>query len=46
MDAEFSGYYFYMNTNVQGDFQICISVPWTNSSEMRNISNFQIFYGG
>ena len=26
-NAEFSGYYFYMSTSIQGDFQICISVP-------------------
>ena len=24
---KFLGYYFYTNTNIQGDFQICISVP-------------------
>ena len=27
--AKFSGYYFYMNTNIYGYFQICISVPLT-----------------
>ena len=26
-NAKFSGYYFYLKTNVQGDFQICIRVP-------------------
>ena len=26
-NAKFSGYCFYMNTNIYGDFQICISVP-------------------
>ena len=26
-NAKFSGYCFYMNTNIQGDFKICISVP-------------------
>ena len=26
-NAKFSGYYFYVNTNISGDFQICISVP-------------------
>ena len=26
-NAKFSGYYFYLKTNIQGDFQICISVP-------------------
>ena len=26
-NASFSGYHFHMNTSLQGDFQICISVP-------------------
>ena len=26
-NAEFSGYYFWTNLNIWGDFQICISVP-------------------
>ena len=26
-NEEFSGYCFYMNTNTQGNFQMCISVP-------------------
>ena len=26
-NAKFSGYYFYMNTNIKRDFQICFSVP-------------------
>ena len=26
-NAKFSGYYFYMNLNIWGDSQICISVP-------------------
>ena len=26
-NAKLSGYCFCMNTNMQGDFQICISVP-------------------
>ena len=32
-NAKFSGYCFYMNTNIQGDFQICISVPLIASHE-------------
>ena len=28
-NAQFSGYYFYINTNIKGDFKICISVPLT-----------------
>ena len=24
---KFSGYYIYINLNIQGDFQICISIP-------------------
>ena len=27
MNAKFSVYCFYMNTNIYGDFQTCISVP-------------------
>ena len=27
-----SGYYFYMNQNIYGDFQICISVPLINKT--------------
>ena len=26
-NAKFSDNYFYMNANIKGDFQICISVP-------------------
>ena len=26
-NAKFLGYFFYMNTNIYGDFQICIGVP-------------------
>ena len=26
-NVKFSGYYFYVNTNIQRDFEICISVP-------------------
>ena len=26
-NVKFSDYYFYMNTNIKGNFQICISVP-------------------
>ena len=28
-NAKHSGYYFYTNSNIWGDFQICISVPLT-----------------
>ena len=30
-NAKLSGYCFYMNTNLEGDFQICISVPLSDS---------------
>ena len=50
-NAKFSGYYFYMNTNIQGDFQICISVPLimqhfpkTKSSILVIFQNFTMFY--
>ena len=26
-NVKFSGYYLHMNSNIWGDFQICISVP-------------------
>ena len=29
-NTKFSGYYFFMNFNIQGDSQICISVSLTN----------------
>ena len=29
-NVKFSGYYFYMSSNIQEDFQICISVPLTS----------------
>ena len=31
-NAKPSGYYFYMNLNIWGDFQICISVPLRKGS--------------
>ena len=36
-NAKFSGYCFYMNTNIQGDFKICISVALrTTDSHFRD----------
>ena len=35
-NAKPSGYYFYMNLNIWGDFQICISVPLTYSFFLQN----------
>ena len=32
-NAKLSGYYFYANLNIWGDFQICISVPLTSSQK-------------
>ena len=29
-NVEFLGYCFYMNTNIESDFQICIRVPLKN----------------
>ena len=29
-NVKFSGYYFYLNTDIWGGFQICISVALTN----------------
>ena len=42
-NAKFSGYYFCMNTNILGDFQICISVPLKlHSRELKNLKQFFI----
>ena len=30
-NAKFAGYCFYMNTNIEGDFQISISAPLLNN---------------
>ena len=35
-NAKFSGYYFDMNLNIWGDFQICISVPLKNTVNILN----------
>ena len=40
-NAKFSGYCFYRNTNVLGDFQICISVPLIKQLK---ISTDELFY--
>ena len=39
-NAKFSGHCFYMNTKIQGDFQICISVPLTFNFYDREGLNF------
>ena len=40
-NTKFLGYCFYITTNVQGDFQICISVPLT---QLFSGIKFLIFY--
>ena len=35
-NAKFSEYYFYMNLNILGDFQFCISVPLTGNKKNTN----------
>ena len=37
-NAKFSEYYFYINLNVWGDFQICISVPLIYMIQLETIS--------
>ena len=37
-NANFSRYYFYMNTNILGDFQICITVPLRKSPQERHLN--------
>ena len=45
-NAKFSWYCFYMNTNIQGDLQICISVPLStvhiSQNDQNKIHNLQI----
>ena len=38
-NANFPGYYFYMNKNVYGDFQICISVPLSGARPLQYVEN-------
>ena len=40
-NAKFSGYCFYMNTNIYGYFQIYVSVPLSNRTGMK-LKNYQI----
>ena len=40
-NAKPSGYYFYMNLNIWGDFQICISVPLIEANT-QNITDLSI----
>ena len=35
-NAKLSGYYFYMNLNIWGDFEICISVPLRKNKSILN----------
>ena len=37
-NAKFSGYYFYINSNIWWDFQICISVPLKNKLNKKDQS--------
>ena len=37
-NVKFSGYYFHMNTNLQGDFQICISVSLNETGRKVKLS--------
>ena len=49
--VKFSGYYFYMNTNIQKDFQNCIRVPlmfttrhWLNNETELNFQAWNIYF--
>ena len=35
-NVKFSGYYFYMNLNIWGDLQFCISVPLSAIKKIKN----------
>ena len=37
-NAKFSGYFLYMNTNQQEDFQICVSVPLSQLGGFDNVT--------
>ena len=39
-NAKPSGYYFYMNLNIWGDFQICISVPLSLHSAPQQLQSY------
>ena len=39
-NAKFSGYYFDMNLNITGDFQICISVPLKSSGLLHGLFGY------
>ena len=43
-NAKVSGYYFYINLNILGDFQICISVPLKIRILKQNQTQFQRNY--
>ena len=34
-NVKFAGYCFYVNENIQGDFQICISIPLIHFGRLR-----------
>ena len=39
-NAKFPGQFFYMNKNIQGDFQICIGVPLRQTCIISKKPNF------
>ena len=43
-NVKFSGYYFYMNTTIYGDFLICVSVPLINFNTQKIISSLQFLW--
>ena len=43
-NAKFSGHYFYMNTNIKADFQICISVPLKRPCSFVHTCDERYFY--
>ena len=40
-NAKFSGYYLYINLNILGDFQICISVLLSN--QLKTVFRFSLY---
>ena len=43
-NARFSEYYFCINYNLLGDFQICISVPWTKSKLIKVLWSYKLMW--
>ena len=41
---KFSEYYFYLNTNIYREFQICITVPLSGVLNLKELKHFRLLY--